>query len=460
MNRREKAVLSILCAVCLAAPASARPAPAYAAEIPAGRTAAVAGNARTAAGNAQTAADAGSGNAQTAADAAAEGAQTAEIPETSGAWELVGREWRFFFADGSLARNSWIRYHGEWYYMDSYGYMVTEKRRVNGITYYFREDGTMATGWLYDSAKDRWYYADRSGCFHTGWLKAGGSWYYFNSSGRMISGGRQMVDGAMYSFFAGGKLVASGWQGLNYYNADGIRDASHDIRVQGKRSISTEEKNGITEAFSRIPPYWVQRFIDEGWELICYSDRKYFSAPMTDRGIYYVRYKTDTVYKKIKFTDPDALVMAFGEFIADAQENDENSGKNTAASPSGGLPVTISDVAAGYNRYVEDNGGLEDLPSYFSDTPEMIFAKMFANYVTPSVRADIRTEDPGLACDFDCLLRVYSENSKPEAEEMDEEGTYEPRDGNGSRAVTGPAGDQSLKRPKASGPALESTDTG
>ena len=375
--------------------------------------------------------------------------------DTPGTWELAGEEWRFLDTDGSPVRNDWVYYKNEWYYFDSYGYMVTGKKRIKGLYYYFCEDGSMATGWLYDYDRDRWYYANEEGTYTTGWLYAGGGWYYFNSSGRMVADGRQLVDGIMYNFYENGRMIGAGYEGLKFYNSDGVRDSEHDITIRGERNVGSEEKNKITEAFSRIPSYWVQRFVDEGWELIYYTDRKYFSAPETDQGIYYVRYKTDMTYKKIKFTDPDSLVMAFGEFIAQEQDADEQSGNNTAWAADGVATVTLSDVAAAYNQYNEDNSGLSELPSYFNDKSEMIFAKMFENYTTSQIHADIRTEDPSLAEDFDCILRTYSENSKPEIDEMDEEGTYHPSTDSENQEATGPARDESLKNPKATGPASE-----
>ena len=46
-----------------------------------------------------------------------------------------------------------------------------------------------------------------------------------------------------------------------------------------------------------------------------YTKKTYLEAPDTNLGVYYMNYKLDTTYKKLKFTDPEDLTRGFGEYI-------------------------------------------------------------------------------------------------------------------------------------------------
>ena len=104
-----------------------------------------------------------------------------------------------------------------------------------------------------------------------------------------------------------------------------------------------------------------------------YTDKAYFSAPKTEQGIYFVNYDTDVHYKKIKFSKPQGLAMAFGEFAASELSDEENS-------------CALTD----FDRYLAGSGLVQPLPSYFDDKPEMQFGSFFAACCDEDVRADIR----------------------------------------------------------------------
>lgn len=68
-----------------------------------------------------------------------------------------------YFKDGELVKN---------------GFITLE----NGKKYYFKENGTMAIGWIF--ANNNWYYSTNNGCIK-GWYNDNGKWYYLNSDGTM-----------------------------------------------------------------------------------------------------------------------------------------------------------------------------------------------------------------------------------------------------------------------------------
>ena len=184
----------------------------------------------------------------------------------------------------------------------------------------------------------------------------------------------------------------------------------------GKRRPSDSEKEQITKELAGVPREWIKRFAESGWELMYYTDKAYFSAPKTEQGIYFVNYDTDVHYKKIKFSKPQGLAMAFGEFAASELSDEETS------------------------RALAGSGLVQPLPSYFDDKSEMQFGSFFAACCDEDVRADIRKNSPELY-KYVVKLGFWQEGQKPDEAEGVEMNSDPEFAGNGA----GPAGDESLK---------------
>lgn len=75
------------------------------------------------------------------------------------------------------------------YYLNSNGIMQTGWVELPGKTWYHfnQATGTKETNWLKDT-NCRWYYLDaNSGVMKTGWFNDNGKWYYLNSYGEMVT---------------------------------------------------------------------------------------------------------------------------------------------------------------------------------------------------------------------------------------------------------------------------------
>lgn len=109
---------------------------------------------------------------------------------------------------------SWKSNSKGWWVEDSQGWYPTNSwQKIDGVWYFFRPDGYMASGeyyygyWFnYNGSWDAsyyltwrsnsrgWWVEDRSGWWPANkWLKIDGCWYYFNGSGYMVT--NQYVDG-------------------------------------------------------------------------------------------------------------------------------------------------------------------------------------------------------------------------------------------------------------------------
>ena len=79
---------------------------------------------------------------------------------------MVAGKYLYFEADGRMQQEAdWVKYRGEWYYIDESGAAVTGRtKEIKGKRYSFDGSGVMRTGWI--KADDmNYYYADTDGAF-------------------------------------------------------------------------------------------------------------------------------------------------------------------------------------------------------------------------------------------------------------------------------------------------------
>lgn len=343
-----------------------------------------------------------------------------------GAWTGDSMDSRYLLEDGTFLEKSWLFQDGRWYYLDSDGYPAAGWNKIKGKWYYFNEDtGRMAVGWLYNHEDGEWYYLNEDGTRKTGWLDTGDAWYWLDTGGVLYDDGWRMVDGHKYYFHSNGQLAAGQYIGTAYYGADGLRKPDFDMKIQGKRKPSDEEKEAVTRALENIPRQWMDRFLADGWEFMYYTDRKYMEAPMTDRGVYYVHHKTDQQYKKIKFTEPEALTRAFGEYAAAALEADQEQKQK-------------AEELYSISEELSSGSGLPDL---YADDYEAWFGVLFENYCDPDVRSEMQMLVPELCSVLNEMLGADFEGLRPSVWEMAADGEMDP-----GKAL-GPALDPELTPP-------------
>lgn len=380
-------------------------------------------------------------NEETASGAETNGSGTAQKEDKSplgGEWVREGDDWQYRLSDGEYLESEWLPDDKKWYYLDEDGYMALGLKRINGKYYFFRENGEMAVGWAYDEEEEKWYYLNEDGTRKTGWLQAGDIWYWFDSKGVMYSGGARMVDGHKYYFFENGQMAANRYVGIFYYGASGLRDREHDMTIQGRRKPTDEEKEAITKAMENIPGELMAQCLKSGWQFMFYTDKEFFSAPSTDQGIYYVNYQTDKNYKKIKFTKPEALTLAFGEYVALVTGN--NKAENH--------------FMADFQQYLAGSSLVQPLPSYFDDKAGMWFGLLFESYCNPGIAYDIKKQNPDLAAFVEKSLGVSFKERRPTPDEL-----FDRMSGDGETMLSGigPSADETLgtkKGPASAGDAV------
>ncbi|NFO04599.1 cell surface protein [Clostridium botulinum] len=101
-------------------------------------------------------------------------------------WVIVNGLWKYNNYLGDSLKDEWYHdtFNDKWYFLDSYGNMVT--------------------GWL--NKGEQWYYFDSNGEMVTGWRSINGQWYYFNLLGKMMTE-RVLENGKWYYFLPSGEMI-------------------------------------------------------------------------------------------------------------------------------------------------------------------------------------------------------------------------------------------------------------
>ncbi len=108
-------------------------------------------------------------------------------------WKSNAKGWWIEDSEGWYPTNQWQKIDGIWYFFKPDGYMASNEY-YNG--YWFNRDGSWDSQYKlsWKSNSKGWWVEDISGWWPSStWLKIDGYWYYFNASGYMVT--NQYVDG-------------------------------------------------------------------------------------------------------------------------------------------------------------------------------------------------------------------------------------------------------------------------
>lgn len=123
----------------------------------------------------------------------------------SGYWLRDENGWRLYNQrNSSYPAGQWVEYGGSSYYFMNNGYMATGWCFLNNHWYFFnpyegRNQGAMVRGWIQDPESGGWFYTNEIGIMATGWHKINGHWYYFKEEAGQNQGlmaVSQVIDGA------------------------------------------------------------------------------------------------------------------------------------------------------------------------------------------------------------------------------------------------------------------------
>ena len=127
-------------------------------------------------------------------------------------WKTDGTHWWILDNTGWRPVSQWQKIDGLWYYFDEDGFMATNEWRDG---YYLGGDGALRYDAIgsWHGNETGWWFEDTSGWYPYGqWQKINGKWYYFDSTGYMCS--NEWRDGCWLSSSGAWEYEAIGyWKG-------------------------------------------------------------------------------------------------------------------------------------------------------------------------------------------------------------------------------------------------------
>lgn len=138
--------------------------------------------------------------------------------------------WFWGNGDGTVAVGEWIKDNGKWYYIDNYGYMVSNTSlyiEEDEKRYVFSSNGSLIEkkGWIllkdYDG-ENYWYWGNGDGTVKTEqWIKDNGKWYYAGEYGELVHSGVIEIGNKPYLFNTNGAMIEKkGWINFKAYNGN------------------------------------------------------------------------------------------------------------------------------------------------------------------------------------------------------------------------------------------------
>ena len=120
-----------------------------------------------------------------------------------------GSSFRYQYADGTFAVDTWVVADDVRYYFGADGLAVAGRQKIEDCWYFFDDGCRMQTGWVTWKNGTKSFF-DWDGRALTGWRSFNGVKYYFDPSTAMSLRWSQKLDGSWYYFDSASKMV-KGW---------------------------------------------------------------------------------------------------------------------------------------------------------------------------------------------------------------------------------------------------------
>ena len=184
--------------------------------------------------------------------------------------------------DGVYVRNAWIKYNGNYYYMNANGLM---RKNAWAGAYYLGADGVMKTNAF---TPDGYYVGSDGAYYRNRWIKYEGKYYYTNSAGLIV---KNAWVGAYFLGFDGVMMINSFTPDGYYVGADGAYLRNQKIEVDGKEyylnaygTLAKNQWSGDYYIDGNENPY-INKWAGNYWRG---SDGKYVRSSWVDNNCYYV----------------------------------------------------------------------------------------------------------------------------------------------------------------------------
>ncbi|MBQ4524231.1 MAG: hypothetical protein IJA10_14985 [Lachnospiraceae bacterium] len=200
-------------------------------------------------------------------------------------WMELGDDNWYYFNEEGYRETSWIKDNGNWYYLSENGVMQTGWVKDNGNWYYLSENGSMQTDWV--KVNGDWYYLNENGTMKTGWQKDGEAWYYLGVNGSMQTG--WMKDGGIWYFLGESGAMKTGWlkDRTTWYYLNGNGSMKTGWLKDGKTWYYLNESGAMQTGWIQIGKDWFYLNADGSMAADTYIGKWY-----VDKNGYYIPSRT------------------------------------------------------------------------------------------------------------------------------------------------------------------------
>ena len=207
-------------------------------------------------------------------------APSARVLAATAGWVEENGDWRYLDSDGYYLTDSWKKKGSDMYYLDEEGEITTDM--IINDEYYVDETGKrVADHWVSvyneeDDSEDApeyyWHYFGKDGkAVKSKWHKINSNWYYFNSDGQMLTG-KQEIDG--HTYYLGEEndgARKSGWVSLEEDSEEPDSDLAWYFFDNNGRMVVNQvdrkiDKNYYTFADGRLQTGWYKLPLQENAE--------------------------------------------------------------------------------------------------------------------------------------------------------------------------------------------------
>jgi len=193
-----------------------------------------------------------------------------------GTWQETDNGYEFYDTTGTKKVSEFAEISGRTYYFDENGIMATGLQYIGEKLYYFEEDGSMFVGWK--ECGTNWYLFGNSGAARTGWIKIKNDDFYIDDTFRMRTG-ILILDDKYFYLDSTGRLkktwvkYAGQWLYL-----DGSGNVLRTIRRDGGSFVCTDSEDKPLPGWQKV-----------GGDLFCFdAEGRSLSGWQTiDKKMYY-----------------------------------------------------------------------------------------------------------------------------------------------------------------------------
>ncbi|HAG13370.1 MAG TPA: hypothetical protein DCG49_05850 [Ruminococcus sp.] len=183
----------------------------------------------------------------------------------------VIKDQQFYFNDAGVLQKGWLKFGDAVSYAGEDGAFVTGFKRIDGIIYFFNDDGVRGSGVTFYQGK--YYLLNQNGIPQTGWYTdSKGAKYYGDNTAAAVTGWQE-IDRKGYYFNTNGVMAVSTTIDGFTIDANGVARSAMAVTVDSLLGNTTGAPTSIFSfctanyRYSRIEATrTVQQLISAGWD--------------------------------------------------------------------------------------------------------------------------------------------------------------------------------------------------